>query len=133
MAANGTGAGFYATLTAAQLDQDLGSDAVTILNALDRAHRRYQQYWLPMGTDTTNGYQALKVAAGESSGNASTDYGNASTAAALMEKLYQILQGNATIAVDNTDSGNGVVTVGATGSGFNFSTFLNRVAGDQVG
>lgn len=133
MAANSAGAGFYATLTAAQLDQDLGSDAVTVLNALDRAHRRYNQYWLPMGEDSVNGYQALKVAAGDSSNQASTDYGNASTAAALMEKLYQILWGNAYIAEDTTDSGNGTVTVGATGSGFNFATFLNRVAGDQVG
>jgi hypothetical protein len=131
MAANSEGAGFYANLTAAQLDQDLGSDAATILNALDRAHRRYQTYWLPMGTDAVNGYQALKTAAGDT--QAATDYGNASTAAALMEKLYQVLVGNATIAVDSQDQGNGVVTVGATGSGFNFSTFLNRVVGDQVG
>lgn len=130
MAANSNGAGFFATLTAAQLDQDLGSDAVTILSALDRAHQRYQQYWLPMGTDANNGYQALKTAAGDP--NAAADYGNASTAAALMEKLYQLLWGNATIAVDSTNSGNGVVTVGPTGSGFNFATFLNRVAGDQV-
>ena len=130
MATNSVGAGFYATLTAAQLDQDLGSDAVALLAVLDRAHRRYQQYWLPMGTDSANGYQALKTAAGDT--QASTDYGNASTAAALLEKLYQIVMGNATIAVDNTDSGNGTVTVGANGSGFNFATFLYRVAGDQV-
>jgi hypothetical protein len=131
MAANSNGAGFFATLTVAQLDQDLGSDAATVLNALSRAHRRYQQYWLPMGTDAVNGYQALKTAAGGT--QASADYGNASTAAALMEKLYQVLNGNGTIAVDGTDGGNGVVTIGATGSGFNFATFLNRVVGDQVG
>jgi hypothetical protein len=106
---------------------------VKVLDILERAHRRYQQYWLPMGTDAVNGYAALKQAAGVSAAQAATDYGNASTAAALLEKLYQVCQGNATIAADGGGGGNGTVTVGASGSGFNFSTFLSRVAGDQVG
>ena len=131
MPINNGGAGFYSTLSAAQLDQDLGSTVVTLLGVLDQAHRRYQQYWLAKGTDTVVGYQALRTAAGDS--NASGAYSDASTAAALLEKIYQIVQGNATIAVDGGNGGNGTVTVGATGSGFNFSTFLNRVAGDQVG
>lgn len=130
MAANSVGAGFFATLTAAQLDQDLGSDAVALLTVLERAHRRYNQYWLPFGTDSANGYQALKTAAGDTA--ASADYGNASTAAALLEKVYQIVQGNATISVDSENGGNGTVTVGPTGSGFGFVTFLNRVCGDAV-
>lgn len=130
MAANGAGAGFFSTLSAAQLDQDLGSDVVTLLSVLDRMHRRWNQYWLPFGTDSVVGYQALKSAAGDT--QASTDYGNASTAASLGEKLYQIVQGNAYISQDGGDGGNGTVTVGANGSGFNFATFLYRVAGDQV-
>ena len=132
MPVNNGAAGAFANLSAAQLDQDISSDAITVLSALTRAHRRYQQYWLPKGTDAVVGYAALRVAAGESSGNATTAYGDASTAAALLEKLYQVMSGNATIAVDGGDGGNGTVTVGATGSGFNFATFLNRVAGDQV-
>jgi hypothetical protein len=131
LAANSAGAGFYATLNAAQLDQDLGGDAVAVITALTTAHQRYQQYWAPFGTDSVNGYQALKTAAGDT--QASTDYGNASTAAALMEKLYQVMAGNATIAVDGGNGGNGTVTVGASGSGFNFLTFLYRVTGDQLG
>ena len=132
MAINGVGAGFFTNLTALQIDLDLGGDALAIMQALDRAHRRYQSYWLPMGTDPVNGYAALKVAAGESTQDAATDYGNASTAAALMEKLYQICQGNGTIAVDSGNAGNGTVTIGATGSGFNFATFLGRVIGDAA-
>jgi hypothetical protein len=124
------GAGAFATLTSAQLDADLAGDVLTLQGVLDRAHRRYQQYWLAFGTDGVVGYQALKTAAGGS--QASTDYGNASTAAALMEKIYQIVQGNATIAVDGGNGGNGTVTVGASGSGFNFTVFLNRVCGDSV-
>jgi hypothetical protein len=124
------GAGFFSTLTAAQLDQDLGGDVVALLSVLARAHRRYNQYWLPFGTDSAVGYQALKTAAGDS--QAATDYGNASTAASLLEKIYQVVQGNAYISQDTGNGGNGTVTVGATGSGFNFATFLYRVAGDQV-
>ena len=128
--ASPNGAGYFATLNSAQLDQDLGGDADVVLSALARAHRRYQQYWLAFGTDPVVGYAALKTAAG---GNqASTDYGNASTAAALLEKLYQIVYGNATIAVDAENGGNGVVTVGPNGSGFNFALFLGRVVGDSA-
>ena len=128
--ASPNGAGYFATLNSAQLDQDLGGDVSTLLSCLDRAHRRYQQYWLAFGTDSVVGYAALKTAAG---GNqAATDYANASTAAALMEKLYQLVQGNVTIAVDNENGGNGVVTVGPDGSGFNFATFLGRVVADSV-
>lgn len=130
MAAN-NGAGFFATLTAAQLDQDLGSDAVALLATLARAHRRYQQYWLAFGTDSTLGYAALKTAAGGT--QAAADYANASTAASLLEKLYQVVQGNAYIANDTGNGGNGAVTVGANGSGFAFAAFLGRVAGDAVG
>jgi hypothetical protein len=125
-----TGAGLTATLNAAQLDQDFGSDAANILNALDRAHRRYLTYWQVYGSDGTFGYQALKTAAGDA--QASTDYNNMATAVTLMEKLYQACQGNATIAVDGSNGGNGTVTVGANGSGFNFFTFLARIAGDNV-
>lgn len=126
-----SGAGLSANLTAAQLDQDFGSDAATIVAALDRVHRRYQIYWLPSGTDATIGYEALKTSAGDAS--ASTDYGNMATAVTLMEKLYQIMMGNGTIAVDTGNGGNGTVTIGATGSGFNFFQFLARICGDNVG
>jgi len=125
-----SGAGLTANLTAAQLDQDFGGDAATIINALDRVHRRYQVYWLPSGSDGTIGYQALKTAAGDA--NAATDYANMATAVTLMEKLYQVLMGNATIAVDSGNGGNGTVTVGAVGSGFNFYQFLARICGDNV-
>jgi len=130
MASNSQGAGAYANLTAAQLDADLAGDAQAVLGALSRAHRRYIQYWLPMGQDAVQGYQALKTAAGDPA--AAADYATAATAAVLMEKLYQVLQGNAYIAQDGTDSGNGTVTVGADGSGFNFAVFLHRVSGDVL-
>lgn len=54
------------------------------------------------------------------------------TAVLLMVKINQIIQGNATVAVDSGNGGNGTVTVGATGSGFNFYQFLVRICGDSV-
>lgn len=132
MAANGAGSGYFATLTAAQLDQDAGDDFKALSAILDRIHRRYQTYWLPMGTDATFGYSALKQLTGVTQAQANADYGNVSTAYSLGEKLYQVVQGAGTIAADAGDSGNGTVTIGAAGSGFDFSTFFARVCGDQV-
>lgn len=130
MAANSPGAGLTVNLTAAQLDQDFGSDIATFRNALARFQQRYNTYWSPFGTDATFGYQALKTAAGDP--NAATDFANMATAVALMVKLNQIVLGNATVAVDSENGGNGTVTVGPNGSGFNFDQFLVRVCGDSV-
>ena len=130
MAANSPGAGLTATLTAAQLDQDFGSDIANFLNALSRFQQRYNVYWAPFGTDATVGYHALKSAAGDP--NAAADYANMATAVALMVKINQVVLGNATIAADSQNGGNGTVTVGPTGSGFNFYQFLVRVCGDSV-
>lgn len=132
MAANGAGAGYFATLTAAQLDQDAGDDFRQLATILDRIHRRYQGYWLAMGTDPTFGYSALKQLTGVTTTQANTDYGNVSTAYSLGEKLYWIVQGAGTIAADGTNGGNGTVTIGALGSGFNFQVFFSRVCGDTV-
>lgn len=127
MATNSSGAGAYANLTAQDIDSAEADIVQRLLGVLDEGHRHYTQYWLPMGTDAVQGYQALKAAAGDTT--AAADYGTASTAASLLEKLYQVAQGNAYISQDNANGGNGTVTVGANGSGFSFVTFFNRVAG----
>ena len=127
MAANSPGAGLTANLSAAQLDQDFGSDIANLRNTLARIFARYNTYWAPFGTDSTFGYQALKTAAGDT--NASADAATMGTAVNLAVQLYWISKGYGTIAVDNADGGNGAVTIGAAGSGFNFDQFLARLRG----
>ena len=125
-----SGAGLTANLSAAQLDQDFGSDIANLRNTLARIKARYDTYWAPFGTDSAFGYQALKTAAGDA--NAAADAATMGTAVNLAVQLYWISKGYGTIAVDSGNGGNGTVTVGAAGSGFNFDQFLARVCGDNV-
>lgn len=115
-------AGLNATLNLAQMNQDYGSDIANVRNALRRLYDRYNTHWIATGpTDY--------VAAGGTTSDRDT-LGSAITETV---NLYLVSIGQATVAVDSGNGGNGTVTTTVgTKSGHNFDVTMARVSGDSV-